>query len=412
MSRWWWCLCLGSLACRPSPSALPVSSEASPAPASPCAEVSTRAEGSPPGAPRATAAVGVGVEPLPGCAAQGLDALSAARRYSDQERFAEALACAAQAAAQDPDDPVAHSERGAALVALGRFEPAQLAYARALALDPDQLDALHGAAHLFGERLPSTRERQELAAVYAERGLAVALEEGEKEVALEFALFSAMVLNDLGSATHALARAEQVLAVHPEHPEAAYERALALFESSRFSEARAAFTSLLEDPERAAYAHHRLGLLLERESAWAEAEAHFAQARRLAPGEFFAPHVLPAETFRAEVKRAIQALPADMQRDLRGIPVEVEELPRDEDLRSADPPLSPAILGLFRGPPLDQPCEGEKPPCRSVALYRKNLQRVVTGRAELLEQIRVTLLHEVGHLRGEDDLELAARGLE
>ena len=34
------------------------------------------------------------------------------------------------------------------------------------------------------------------------------------------------------------------------------------------------------------------------------------------------------------------------------------------------------------------------------------------SRAELIEQIRVTLHHEVGHLRGEDDLELAARGLE
>jgi predicted Zn-dependent protease with MMP-like domain len=31
---------------------------------------------------------------------------------------------------------------------------------------------------------------------------------------------------------------------------------------------------------------------------------------------------------------------------------------------------------------------------------------------ELIEQIRTTLLHELGHLRGEDDAELRARGLE
>jgi predicted Zn-dependent protease with MMP-like domain len=36
----------------------------------------------------------------------------------------------------------------------------------------------------------------------------------------------------------------------------------------------------------------------------------------------------------------------------------------------------------------------------------------VRTREELREQIKVTLLHEVGHLRGEDDQELAARGLE
>jgi predicted Zn-dependent protease with MMP-like domain len=47
-----------------------------------------------------------------------------------------------------------------------------------------------------------------------------------------------------------------------------------------------------------------------------------------------------------------------------------------------------------------------------VALYRLNLARAVRTREELREQIKVTLLHEVGHLRGEDDQELAARGLE
>ena len=48
----------------------------------------------------------------------------------------------------------------------------------------------------------------------------------------------------------------------------------------------------------------------------------------------------------------------------------------------------------------------------SNALYRKNLARAVKTKDELVEQISVTLLHEVGHLRGEDDSELAARGLE
>jgi predicted Zn-dependent protease with MMP-like domain len=118
------------------------------------------------------------------------------------------------------------------------------------------------------------------------------------------------------------------------------------------------------------------------------------------------------EEFSLAVASAVEALPEDMRRDLQGVPVRAEELPADEDLLSGEPPLSPAILGLFRGPPLGEPCEGLEVPCRSVALYRRNLARVVRTREELLEQIRVTLLHEVGHLRGEDDEELAARGLE
>ena len=95
----------------------------------------------------------------------------------------------------------------------------------------------------------------------------------------------------------------------------------------------------------------------------------------------------------------------------------MEDLPDLADLTSGDPPLSPSILGLFRGSSLGEPCEPEpdaRPgaPCRSIALYRKNLGRAVKSKEELVEQISVTLLHEVGHLRGEDDSELAARGLE
>ena len=69
------------------------------------------------------------------------------------------------------------------------------------------------------------------------------------------------------------------------------------------------------------------------------------------------------------------------------------------------------------GPPLKERCTPEPgtapgEPCRSVALYRRNLARAVKSRDELIEQIRVTLLHEVGHLRGEDDGSLRDRGLE
>jgi predicted Zn-dependent protease with MMP-like domain len=45
-------------------------------------------------------------------------------------------------------------------------------------------------------------------------------------------------------------------------------------------------------------------------------------------------------------------------------------------------------------------------------LYRKNLVRAVGDRAELERQVHITLIHEIGHLRGEGDAQLAARGLE
>ncbi|HMC93669.1 MAG TPA: metallopeptidase family protein, partial [Polyangia bacterium] len=49
---------------------------------------------------------------------------------------------------------------------------------------------------------------------------------------------------------------------------------------------------------------------------------------------------------------------------------------------------------------------------RTIVLYRRNLLRTVRDGAELDQAIARTLLHEVGHLRGEDDGSLRDRGLE
>jgi tetratricopeptide (TPR) repeat protein len=350
------------------------------------------------------------VAPLALCRAEGISPLEAARRSYDEGHFGAALSCAAQAAALEPDLAEAHAERGLALAELGRIPEAQMAFSRALALEPGSREALLGAAHLYTVQLPSTRERDELGLLYSERGLS---QPGmPADVVVQFALLSAMAFNDLGHAADALERAAVVLAREPGNHEALFERALALFELCRFAEAKAAFTALLKFPGREAHAHQRLGLLLEREGKWAQAQAHFDKARELAPEDFPPPPLPTPEEFRAAVARAVEALPEDMRKDLEGIPVTAEELPVDADLMSGEPPLSPSILGLFRGPPLGEPCDGSETPCRSVALYRRNLARVAANPAELREQIQVTLLHEVGHLRGEDDEELAARGLE
>lgn len=355
--------------------------------------------------------------PLAVCDSGGRLPLDAAREAFDALQYEKALSCAAQAAALSPSDVLAHTERANALAQLGRHHEATLGYARALALDPDSLDALAGAAHFYIVLMPSSRELDELGAAYAERGFELAISHRDDAFARSFARLSAMGFNDTGLSHEALERADWVLSREPADPEALYERAVALFELCRFADAKLAFTALLADAERAAWAHHHLGLLLEREGKLRQAQVQFDKAHALDAESFPAPVLLSREEFQAELQRALGQLPEDMRRDLEGVPVEVEDLPRELDLTSGEPPLSPSILGLFRGTPLHEVCEPEPDaapgaPCRSIALYRKNLARAVKTKQELIEQISVTLLHEIGHLRGEDDSELAARGLE
>jgi len=350
--------------------------------------------------------------PLPICDAGGGAPLSAARTWFDAGHYLHALSCASQAIAFEPDLPEAHAERAASLAALERFDEARLAYARLFALAPDHVDGLLGAAHLYAVLLPGEREHDALAAAYAERGLGLSPEGSPTRA--RFAVVSAIAHNDLGMPQQALARAELALAVLPEDPEALHERALSRFELTQLEGAALDFARLVEDPVARASAHYHLGLILERTAGKElQAKAFIERARALSPVHFPPPVELSPEAFREAVSRAIAELPSDMRRDLEGVPVAVEELPSDEDLLGGEPALSPMILGLYRGPPLGEPCDAQQVgPCRSVALYRRNLLRSTRSLDELLRQIRVTLLHEVGHLRGEDDHELAARGLD
>jgi predicted Zn-dependent protease with MMP-like domain len=123
---------------------------------------------------------------------------------------------------------------------------------------------------------------------------------------------------------------------------------------------------------------------------------------------------LSPAAFDAVVEEALASLPEPIRRYLANVAIAVEDLPADDDLLASDPPLSPSILGIFRGSPLGQ--KGSMDPWShfpsSIVLYQKNLQRFARDRKELVEQIGITLIHEVGHFLGLDEEQLWERGLE
>ncbi len=159
---------------------------------------------------------------------------------------------------------------------------------------------------------------------------------------------------------------------------------------------------------------HAQGLLAERRGDAAEAERRFSRARSLAPGEFPRPVSLSAREFEATVEAALAALPDQVRRYLSNVAITVEDLPSEDDLLAADPPLSPGLLGLFRGAPYGQ--KASMDPWShlpsGIVLFQKNLERFARSREELAEEIRITLVHEVGHFLGLDEDELYARGLD
>jgi len=112
----------------------------------------------------------------------------------------------------------------------------------------------------------------------------------------------------------------------------------------------------------------------------------------------------------AEVHHTLQALPADLRKRLRDVPVIFEHRPGPHLLRES---LSDDLLGLFEGP-----CDGDRsadvsmqPP--TITLFLENLRaEAADDPATFRQEVRTTLLHEIGHYLGLDEEGLIARDLE
>lgn len=342
--------------------------------------------------------------------------LDTANKQIVASQFGAAWTCADRASDLVPTSVEAHHLRGAALAAMGRDGEAQLAYALALSLDPDDPETLRAVADFYiNGKSDRGRDALRLGFELAQRGSrrVQARRRRNPPLAADLALLEGQALNDLGRSDEALGRIEVALRLAPGRGDALHEKGVALFDLSRFAEARQAFERALAVQPDDAYTHQMLGLVLEQLGDQATADRELARALELAPTELTAPVMVPADEFRREVDAIIDALPADRRHHVRSVRIEVADLPDPADLAAVKPPFPPTILGLYRGPVgrphVVQLPDGEQP---SIVLYRKNLGRAVKTRAELTEQIRDTLLHEIGHLEGLDEDDLRRRGME
>jgi len=343
--------------------------------------------------------------------------LDAANKAIGSSSFAAAWTCADRAADLAPTSVEAHHMRGAALAAIGRDDEAQLAYSLALSLDPDDPETLRAVADFYiNGKHERGRDALRLGLELAQRGSRRVLARRRRNppLAADLALLEGQALNDLGRSDEALDRIDVALRIVPGRADALHEKGVALFDLSRFADAKAAFDKALAAQPDDAYSHQLLGLTLERLGDTAGAERALARAIELAPTDLAPPVLISTAEFQQEVEAVIESLPAERRARVRSIRIEIVDFPDPIDLAAVNPPFPPSILGLYRGPvgkgahvaPLP---EGETP---SIVLYRKNLARAVKTRAELTEQIRDTLLHEIGHLEGLDEDDLRRRGME
>jgi predicted Zn-dependent protease with MMP-like domain len=332
--------------------------------------------------------------------AQG-EAAYEAQEFDDMLRFAE------EALAIDPANFDALDLKANALAELGDWQGADEAFETLMRADPKNAALLLAAADVKIRQPGDDRERIEAGLTYLDTAWP-ALKKSE-ELSIEAELLRGVGLSQLGETEQAIEAFSRVLDLDPDHGEAQLERAIARFEGGHIELARRDFERLAKEYPEEPWSFHYLGLVAERQQR--DPQPFFAKAREANPDDFPAPITLDGAAFDAAVKEAIDALPAHAKPHLDNVIFTIEPIPSDDELREG---LSPTILGVFSGTPIDErnPLEPAHHQTARITLYQRNLERFARTRDELLEEIRITVLHEVGHLLGLDEDELAERGLD
>ncbi len=112
--------------------------------------------------------------------------------------------------------------------------------------------------------------------------------------------------------------------------------------------------------------------------------------------------------FEQLVEEVLAELPARYRKLLENVVIIVENQPRLGRRRGRKPePDDNLLLGEFVGVPRTEKSVFEPGPPDQVFLYQKNLEAICKSEEEIHEQVRLTVLHELGHYFGlaENELE-------
>ncbi len=109
------------------------------------------------------------------------------------------------------------------------------------------------------------------------------------------------------------------------------------------------------------------------------------------------------EEFEDAVRDALDEIPAELAEQMDNVVVLVEDDPPSED---------PELLGLYEGVPLTERGEfwaaGALPD--RITVYRRPTLALCESREEVVEEVAITVVHEIAHHFGIDDERLHELG--
>jgi predicted Zn-dependent protease with MMP-like domain len=112
--------------------------------------------------------------------------------------------------------------------------------------------------------------------------------------------------------------------------------------------------------------------------------------------------------FERVVAEALDSLPKRFADLVANVAISVEEEPRAEDLESFDddPDSDSEVLGIYRGVALTERTHEAPLLPDEIAVFRGPINRVTRTRREAVDEVRETVIHELGHYFGLGDDEM------
>lgn len=202
-----------------------------------------------------------------------------------------------------------------------------------------------------------------------------------KTLTREGRLLRGRALSGLGDYVGALTAFESLCRLGRPQPRIDRERGLILFRLGRLPEARRALESGLRGgPQRAAEAHHVLGLICELEQR-PGASWHFRRARKLAPARYSAVPRLSAMEFELALRSALRKASPGVLDRARRLPIVVTPAPSAQDF-GREASFNPSQLGRLVWAAIES-----REPQQLLILYRRNIELAASQERKSIEQV-------------------------
>lgn len=117
--------------------------------------------------------------------------------------------------------------------------------------------------------------------------------------------------------------------------------------------------------------------------------------------------------FRKLVREAVASLPPELLRRVQNVEIVIERRPTARDRKAAGIPPGHTLLGLYHGIPLTARGENYNLVLPDkISIYQEPIEDLCGDDEERIrEEVRKTVLHEIGHYFGIDDDRLHELGM-